>query len=209
MTLTKDAVGLTLVGSRDSRPTQDEWNRHLSSKRKKMRELVAGIKDGSVRDFGDAFDDLLLDAHADAATLGRQRAGNLAYQNTDDILWGIAAKDKDADYLLRFLDDIAGGRYGTMDALNYSAIANRADLYVSRSRGTANQAFVDASTDQDEFIWRLGGNENHCSECPELAAMSPWYKDDLFYVPGDGDTPCLSRCKCYLVRADGITGFKN
>jgi hypothetical protein len=101
-------------------------------------------------------------------------------------------------------------RYWDVDerAWKPQAIRNRARLYVQKMRGTSGQAFVSASGGDAEFNWVLAAVE-HCDECPVLAAKSPWFGDELYTTPGNGDTPCRSNCKCHLVRkSDGLTSFK-
>jgi hypothetical protein len=69
---------------------------------------------------------------------------------------------------------------------------------MGRARGISAQASVDALDLETEITWVLGGTEKHCSDCPRLASISPYFKDDLFTTPGACDTPCLGNCKCHL-----------
>lgn len=195
---------------RRTRPTQAEFNAMIRQRKGEIARALARLKSRSITvdEFGRLMDSVMLEAHANGWMLGRQRAGNLKEEMFDDYLAAVAAKDKDGSYLLRFLDEIDGGRYGHVDDLSTDAIQSRANLYIARARGTANEAFVETSPDGMEFTWHLGGTENHCSDCPEIAALSPFIKDTMFTYPGHGDTPCLSHCKCFLTREDKVSAFQ-
>jgi hypothetical protein len=47
--------------------------------------------------------------------------------------------------------------------------------------------------------WVLDPQAQHCSVCPENALGGPYAKSDLPSIPGDGNTPCLTLCRCRLV----------
>lgn len=155
------------------------------------------------------FANILLERHADAWVLGRRLAGDSSPYDVVDELVGRAKADQENEWLMRFLGDVESGRYRDDDGrLMEAQVAARSRMYSGKLRGTANEAFVEASPADEEFEWRLGGVEAHCSDCPELAAMSPWRKDELGTWPGDAGTPCLTNCKCRLVReSDGLSGF--
>lgn len=207
--LTRIFIGDT-GGTRRSRPTQAEFDAMIRQRKGELSRLVSRLSSRSITvdEFGRVFDSILLESHANGWTLGRQRAGNLKEEMFDDYLAAVAAKDKDGAFLLNFLDDISGGRYGDINELSTGAIQARANLYVARARGTSNEAFVETSPDGMEFTWHLGGTEDHCSDCPEIAALSPFIKDTMFTYPGHGDTPCLANCKCYLTREDKVSAFQ-
>lgn len=110
------------------------------------------------------------------------------------FLGDLKAKDS------RYFDEETGEYiHGSMDS--------RADLYVGKMRGSANQAFMDFSPDDATFTWVLGDKE-HCDDCvgySEIIVNSP--KDEVIAVPGAGDSACLGNCGCTLVRDDGVAGF--
>jgi hypothetical protein len=81
---------------------------------------------------------------------------------------------------------------------------NRGRLYIGTMRGTQGQGFVFGSPEDVEFNWRLGGPEDHCTDCPVIAAASPFTAGTIFTHPGMGDTPCLGNCNCYWEREDGV-----
>ena len=194
------------------RPSQIDYARMLRSQRDRLHEIADELARGEItpRQWGERFQQILIDGHTESWTLGRQRAGDLSGPTIDDFLVGIARADGDAQYLLAFIDDIEGDRYRRDDgSLKVGAVKARANLYVGKMRGTAGEAFVETSEDEEEFNWVLSAVENHCSDCPELALLSPFTKDTAFAHPGDGSTPCLGNCLCHWVRAsDGIEGFK-
>jgi hypothetical protein len=155
------------------------------------------------------FANILLESHKDSWILGRRRAGDFGAEDIYDELAGRAKVDQESEWLLNFFHDLETGRY--LDAegkLKTGIVVNRSIMYSGKLRGTANDSFIQASGADDSFEWSLGGAELHCSDCPKLASMSPWLKDELGAWPGSGDTPCLTNCKCSIVRlSDGLAGF--
>lgn len=155
-------------------------------------------------------DEAMLGAHTDAWQMGRFLAGVTGDEDLVDRLMGIAAKDVDADFLLRFADQLASGdpRYVDADGnFRLDPIQRRAHMYIQRARGTANEAFVMRSPGFALFKWNLGGSEENCPDCPELAAMDAVPYNELITTPGSCGTPCLTECNCYLTRDDGVAGF--
>ncbi|MBX4215928.1 hypothetical protein KW797_03190 [Candidatus Parcubacteria bacterium] len=156
--------------------------------------------------------ELLMEGHAGARALGRQRAGDVQSLGVEDFLAGRAIADGEAQFLFNFLDAIEDKdpRYwdDELDVWKPRAIQNRGRLYLHKMRGTAGQAFVSASGDEGLLDWVMAAVE-HCDECPVLAGKSPWLGGELFTTPGMGMTPCRGNCKCHLVRkSDGRTSFK-
>jgi hypothetical protein len=194
------------------RPSQRDWRTHLAGVFDEANALSARLAAGSIppRQWGESFYDLLARGHAASWRMGRNRSGDMGADDAVDDLVGRAKADGDAHWLLRFVGDIESGKYTDEDgAFKLAAFKQRQALYVGKMRGTANEAFVESSADEEEFDWVLGGAEDHCPDCPVLAESSPWKKDEMFTHPGSGDTPCLSHCKCHLVRkSDGLDGFK-
>lgn len=162
------------------------------------KRLLDGLP---TRRWADEFFDAILQANANAHWIGRDLVSQIETEFSEelDALAARGIADNDAEYLLKFIDDIEEGKYTLDDgSFNESAILNRQRLYLGRARGLAGQASVDALEPQTEIFWRLGGNEKHCADCPVLASISPFFKDDLFATPGSCDTPCLGNCKCHL-----------
>lgn len=157
-----------------------------------------------------AFGDLLGDIHAGSWRIGRHRAGDRSPGDAFDDLIGRAKLDAETEWLQRFLGDLESGRYlDDAGELREAAVRQRSKLYVLKARSTANEAFVETGDDFEEYDWVLGAVEEHCSDCPELAAMSPWTKGTAVTHPGMGETPCLGNCQCHWVRvSDGLVGFE-
>lgn len=197
---------------RRSRPSQSEFRRALIGRRNNVHEIVDRLVADKIGidQFGDDFYRQLLDGHAQSWGLGRNRGGDLA-EDLNDFLRGREKADEESEYLQRFLDDLQTERYRDAEsgALKGDPIKLRTDLYVQKMRGTAGEAFVHTFEAEEELEWSLGTDESHCEDCPQMAALSPFTKETLFSYPGDGQTECLSRCLCHLVRlSDSITSFK-
>lgn len=195
-------------------PTQADYAAMLRARRSEILEITTRLANMAItaQDWADAFNLVLYSGHGMSWMMGRQRAGDLTPETIDDLMAGIAAKDRQNEFLNNFLDALIDkdARYFDEEGLlKINSVMNRADLYVGAMRGTANEAWVSTSSDEEEFIWHLGGNEKHCNDCPRIAALSPFTKDTLFTYPCDGDTDCLGRCLCWLERtSDPRTGFK-
>ncbi len=160
-------------------------------------------------EFGDRMAVQLEDAHAQAAMLGRHRAGDMAPLEADDVTFASAVVDAESEYLDAFVRDLECGKYTAENGLpDIARISARAALYAGRLRGTANETFTLASDEDLTFTWVLGGDEEHCEACPDLAQGSPYRAEELPTIPGANATPCLWNCRCSLVRSDGRTGFQ-
>lgn len=154
----------------------------------------------SLERWADDFFDAILQANANAHWIGRDLVSKEVTEfNITDMLRARGIADDDANYLQNFMDDIVAGRYTDEEGnLMTTQLLNRQRLYLGKARGIAGQASVDALDLQTKIYWRLGGTEAHCQDCPTLAAISPFYKDDLYATPGSCATPCLGNCKCHL-----------
>ena len=176
---------------------EDMLNFNWNTAKNASQRLVNG---GNVEAWADNFFDAILQANANSHWIGRDLVSldPTTFEELD-ILAARAIADDDAEYLQGFIDDILDGRY-TDEAgdLMLDQILNRQKLYMGKARGISAQASVDNLDLETEITWVLGGAEKHCSDCPRLASISPYFKDDLFTTPGACDTPCLGNCKCHL-----------
>lgn len=189
---------------------QEAFNALAARHRRDVTELARRLGSGvDPQAWGDGMDAMLYRGHADAITIGRHLAGDRSAQTAEDLLLAVDIKDKEAEWLNKFVSDLEHGRYTLSDgSYNLPAIQSRANLYVEKIRASANEAFVETSEDDELFNWVMGGDE-HCDECPMLQAASPLSKNELYTYPGEGSTPCLSNCKCHFVRvSDGKVGLK-
>ncbi|OGF05248.1 MAG: hypothetical protein A2W00_04685 [Candidatus Eisenbacteria bacterium RBG_16_71_46] len=162
----------------------------------------------SVSEFGDFMRTLLSEAHAQAAYLGRSLAGSAAAFGEADLLFGASVMAEQESYLASFLADIESGKYTLEDGtLNLARIGRRAEMYVDRLLGTANEAWVRTLPPETVLWWKLSVVD-HCADCPVLADGSPYTAATVPGFPGDASTACRTNCKCWLERETGETGFK-
>lgn len=200
---------LTLVGA-----TQNDFRRLTLHTRLRLAEIAERLARGELlpRGWAEAVYEELLGGHTHSHRLGRLRIGNEDDLSLLDAIRGRERADAEAEFLLNFAQQIEDGKYTDEDG-NYDAdkIARRSARYTGRMRGTANEAMREHAPQEAECWWILGAVEKHCSDCPQLYALSPFTKDTLFTVPGSNDQPCMFNCKCHLEwKLDGydIDGFK-
>lgn len=197
------------------RPAQHELLRVVRGTEKRIDSLVLRYATGKMtaKEFTAGMETLLENRHARAATLGRNRAGDYLPQTIDDRLYarlvmeGFPGDAGQSHYLQGFLSDLYAGRYTDEEGNpKVNQIRQRSQSYTGRLTGTANELFVLASV-LHSFDWKMGGAE-HCEDCPRLTANSPYTWDRLPTVPRANSTQCKYNCRCYLVRSDGVTGFR-
>jgi len=156
--------------------------------------------EADVREWADGLGRAILSGHSRAWRWARASSGDLEESEADGLV-GRARLDAEAPYLLRFAEQVEGGWGGEMVE---AAVARRSGTYAGAIRGTATEGFFSLGDPADEYRWVLGAVEDHCTECPSLAAAGPWKPDELYVWPGSNDTPCLFNCKCHLSRvSDG------
>jgi hypothetical protein len=193
------------------RPSQQNFNAMLRTRQNDLNALIDQLAKGELtpREWADAFDEVLLNGHTQAWAMGRQRAGDLYPMKPSDQMVGIIAKDAEAPFLQGFMQDIIDGRYRDDEGeWKIGQIKQRASLYVGKMRGTASEAWVKAGPQDEPIKWVMLALE-HCTDCPEMAALSPWEPGDLWAYPGSGDTECLGNCKCVLRRESGAESFRH
>jgi len=150
----------------------------------------------------------ILAGHVDSWRLGRMLSGDLRGPNDDDVLLGERLFSGQNDFLLGFYDRIEAGDY-TDEEGNWreDLLRQHQRAYVSSMRATANEAFVEASEDSEEFDW-VPGPAEHCESCLAFARRGPYSKLTIPAYPGDGSTECVFNCHCRLRRrSDGLEGF--
>lgn len=142
-------------------------------------------------------------AYGEAWRLGAKLAGRevapFAIAHAADVYAG-----QDNPFILNYADEIYFGDMYDPGQEHWAHTRN--SLYVKRTRGAANEAFVGYSPEDLTFDWVLG-SEEPCIDCPRLAAGGPYFATELSAYPGDGSTQCLGNCRCQLVRSDGIAGM--
>ena len=93
-------------------------------------------------------------------------------------------------HMYRFAQDIRN-KQGRM---NYR---QRADMYGAQLDAAFLRGMVEAMEGDDVVHWKLHPAE-HCPDCIQLARRSPYTVSSLPTVPGEGQTECLSNCRCTL-----------
>lgn len=150
-----------------------------------------------------------LESHANASHAGRALNGVSHGVDAADRALGRVTAMEQAVYFEKFAASLEGGKYQRDDGtLDEAAIERRAGLYTTRLRGTANEAWALSLPDDDLVIWELGGSEESCSVCPDLAAQGPYKRAELPTFPGANETPCLFNCNCQLRSQSGTEAFK-
>lgn len=189
-------------------PSDRNWDVLQRSYRRDMDRLVKQYARGgmSATEFGRRMEAILTVAHSDAALYGRWRAGDLSPREHDDERFGVISVAKEQPFIRGFVDDLQRGHYLKDGEIRAKAIRARAQMYVSKMGGTANETFVLASGQNMLFRWRLGAAE-HCEDCLRLADKGGYHPWELRIFPRSGHTKCLTNCRCWLERSDGRTGF--
>ena len=183
---------------------QKRVDRTVRTANRQFRSLVTRFYAGklSEEEFRERFAYTLATGHERAYRNGyKHGGGDELSPEAEEYIATVQASE--AEYMIGLAEEIANGTVSEAQALQ------RAGMYANRMNGTANEAFRQASEGTGLTItWDLNGSvEDHCAECPQYASMSPWEPDEMFAVPRSGDTPCLSNCKCRLIRSDGRAGF--
>ena len=100
-------------------------------------------------------------------------------------------------YLDGFAAAIQDGDEGE-DGLSVAAIIARAALYAGAAGATFWMVVQGRETEAREVRWNLTPAE-HCADCLDLAGRGWMTVEELDgQVPGDGQTICLTNCKCFL-----------
>lgn len=186
------------------RISQHRMNRLVQVTRSQIRRVTDRLIRGKItpEEWGERMHAILEERHTRAVVLGRMRAGDHTPREADDEKFGKLVADEQLQYLGRFERSIRDGE------LSDAQIRARAQMYANRLCGTANEVFVLASVTSATFEWMLGGSENHCDDCPELAEAGPYTESTLPTVPRAGETECRMNCLCWLQRTDGVEGFR-
>jgi hypothetical protein len=97
---------------------------------------------------------------------------------------------KEYTFLRDFAVAVAAG-------LSLAMALNRILMYAIGSQQSYWWSLVHSLPPNARIIWTLHPAE-HCQNCLDLAAGSPYTPANLPTVPGAGATECLSYCKCTL-----------
>lgn len=171
---------------------------------KDVRALVSLLVAGDLTpaEWHDQMLEALAQAHAEAGYRGRVRAGDTAPFERDDIRFGQLVAQEEQRFLDGFRRDLEAGRY----ADSPDAIGRRADLYVQRLYGTANEALaLTVGGDGERWHW-VRGKDDSCRSCIRLEENSP-YNGLPPTLPRMGRTECLSACGCRAFSDSGLETF--
>jgi hypothetical protein len=201
---------VTATHTRRLRPsvTDAAFHRFVGEVQGDVRETIEHLARGRIRveEWADIMLDTLAEAHAQAGYLGRQRAGDRAPFDQDDTRFGQLVAQEEWPYLSGFAHDIATGRYTGEDGLLEMAdVQRRANLYVARTYGTANEALALTAGGDEVWHWKRGKHDS-CSACVRLEENSP-YQGPPPTLPRMNQTPCLQNCGCVAYTASGLHGF--
>jgi hypothetical protein len=173
-----------------------------------LRETTASMASGQigVEEWGGIVLETLAHGHAQAAYLGRVRAGDGAPFDQDDERFGALVAQEEQPFLQGFAADLAAGRYqGEDGGFDHAAAGKRLALYVARLHGTANEALALTAGDEEAWTWTRGKKDS-CASCVTLEANSP-YSGLPPTLPRMGQTECLSNCGCRCVSSSGLETF--
>lgn len=132
----------------------------------------------------------LKDAHLAQAMFAVGGKRNMTQENWGRV--GHTLRDQ-YGYLNQFAIDIQSGNVSEAMALN------RIKMYGDATQASYWREYKLATKEQ--IWWNLNIAE-HCDGCLTMAGGSPYNPQDLNQVPGDGNTPCLSKCQCTLTREE-------
>jgi len=150
-------------------------------------------------------------AHARAAVLGSYRAQR--HNPPSDVAIRVAANAsrEQQQFIIGFARDLAAGRYApkTQGGVGAGQRKARFALYSLRLGGTANSAFKEtliASDPTIEALWKRHANES-CTDCIREASYG-WRPLSTFrFMPGEGHTRCMVRCRCTVETRNGQESY--
>jgi len=189
---------------------QSAHNRNINQMDRVMMQAFDDYKAGRLNmvDLKERLSAAIYDTHRKQYRLGIQVGGGTP--TTEELdKFATTVTDLQQQYLQGFLDDVENGRYNDADGVLDldGALRQRAGMYANNTSASATAGFVQSGDDTEEYTWKLGVAE-HCPDCEYIATLSPFDKETMFTHPREGDTRCLSNCKCKIVRdSDGLAPF--
>lgn len=93
----------------------------------------------------------------------------------------------------KYLDGFAG----EIGNLTEAQIKARMDMYInsSRSANAAAMQNLEQANGASMMRWVLGETEDHCEDCLGYVNQG-WVTIGELPLPGDGESQCLTNCKC-------------
>jgi hypothetical protein len=151
-----------------------------------------------MHEFVTEFSDHLESVATDVYRMGKRTAtGNEnTYVNSADRV--IIAKfiERQQIFIRRFGAELGNDRYDPETEAGLIRLRWRSGMYADRLEGLASRAFKSAAPNQIAK-WILGEAE-HCDDCIEESEKPARPLKDFAKLPGEGETECLTNCKCYL-----------
>jgi hypothetical protein len=148
--------------------------------------------------------------HRDAHILGQEVAGVRGVVRGLAVDRGTMMGLDELSYFRGFLAALDGTdpRYFDAEAGEWreSEIARRAGMYTPKMESSASWGWVDNHETRQQFNWILGAAD-HCTDCPILADQSPYYRETLYTMPRQMDTPCMGNCRCRVETVEGVASF--
>jgi len=167
----------------------------------RLKDLTGRIDAGviSPADALSEFKEFGPDFYKQAFNAGAMHSGNPFYQSQgmtepDERFSNIALRQES-----RYAKN-AFGQIGNHESLKGAEA--RAEDYADSLEAQFWNGYVAGGQDWDGVLihWELGHPiGDHCSDCLDIAANSPYTKETLPTVPKSGDTECLFNCLCRLV----------
>lgn len=185
----------------------DDWQQIAKKIGRNMRRIAKQLQREEITPavWRAKMDSAIRIGHVEAHMAGQRIAGAAGYAGEAQRIGRIIG-DGESQYLQGFLTDILDGRYIDLDGeFRLGAFESRQMMYVKKTRATSCAGFVYASSG-NAFDWVLGATEDHCEECPIMAAGGPYTEATLYTYPALSDHPCRTSCLCYLRRDDGVVG---
>lgn len=128
----------------------------------------------------------LKDAHLAQAMFAVGGKHNL---NAENLARLRATLQKEYRFLDQFARDVVSGKVSEAQA------RARIAQYAQATQQSYWREYA-LNTPADEVIWWDLGVAEHCPDCLDLAAGSPYEPSELPTHPGAGDTQCRGKCQC-------------
>jgi hypothetical protein len=155
-----------------------------------LHELAnfAATGDISTKDFITQMRQEIKNAYFEQYALG---IGDRELNNSDYGLVGSLVKDQ-YQYLEKFANDCQSG------TLTPDQIQARMDMYINSSRSAYETAkgYEAFANGADEEQWICHEDEKTCPDCSGYAAQG-WVQFGDLPEPGDGESECLTNCRCH------------
>jgi len=197
----------TLFEEMPSMQPADSWQSVAKGLRSNVSKMSRAVESKTMTaiEWRNRFDTVVRLGHINSHLAGQRISGASVFE-AEAARMGAIVGDLESPYIQGFFQDLNNGAYVDGDGVfKTNQFINRMMMYVQKTRGTAYDGFVYGSPGAT-FDWRIGAVEDSCPECPVWAEGGPYTEDTLAIKPGSGDTTCLTNCKCYLVRHDGVLG---